>query len=98
MDDPLRPAREEIFQERGERDPVAVELDARNSDAAQVYMLTRGQVVASGLGIADISLPAVKIAMDLYGVVDQLKCLHKVRKLFYHFMEKKADEGRSLEP
>jgi hypothetical protein len=38
----------------------------------------------TGMGQAiDISIPAVKIVMDLYNVKDQLRCLNKVRAAFY---------------
>lgn len=58
-----------------------------------VYMLTRRQVITVGMGqVADISIPAVKIAMDLYGVKDQMGCLNRVRKLFHHFLVK-TDES-----
>lgn len=52
-------------------------------------MMTRRQVVTSGMGgqIVDISIPAIKIAMDLYGVKNQMACLNRVRKLFHHFLE-----------
>lgn len=51
-------------------------------------MLTRRQVVTAGMGqVMDISIPAVKIAMDLYGVKDQAACLNRVRKLFHHFLK-----------
>lgn len=61
-------------------------------------MLTRRQVVTAGMGqVVDISIPAVKIAMDLCGVADQMACISRVRKLFYKFEEKK-DEGGGLEP
>ena len=46
--------------------------------------------------IVDISIPAVKIAMDLYGIKDQRECLNKVQKLFYHFMGR-INEGEQLE-
>lgn len=70
----------------------------RNEDAAKVYIMTRRQVVTAGMGQAvDISIPAVKIAMELYGVKDQLDCLNMVRRVF-HKMEERKDEGRSLEP
>ncbi len=69
-----------------------------NADAARVYMLTRQQVVTAGMGqVVDISIPAVKIAMDLYGVNDQLACLNRVRKLF-HKIEVKSDASGGLEP
>lgn len=75
-----------------------VELMERNEDAAKVYIMTRRQVVTAGMGQAvDISIPAVKIAMELYGVKDQLDCLNMVRRVF-HKMEERKDEGRSLEP
>lgn len=52
-------------------------------------MMTRRQVVTMGVNgqIMDISIPAVKIAMDLCGVKDQMACLNRVRKLFHHFLE-----------
>ena len=55
-------------------------------------MLTKRQVVTEGMGRAvDISIPAVKIAMDLCGVNDQLACLNRVRKLFHHFLGEKNE-------
>lgn len=43
-----------------------VDLSAENDTAAAVYMMARLQVVTMGLNgkIVDISIPAVKIAMD----------------------------------
>jgi hypothetical protein len=98
MDDPLRPARAELFGKKGEPDPTAVELAPENEDAARVYMMARNQVVSTGMGVADISIPAVKIVMELLGVKAQLACLNRVRWLFHHFLERRADEGRGLEP
>lgn len=67
-----------------------VELQVENEDIAQVYMLTRRQYVTAETGrIVDISIPAVKIVMDLMGVADQKDCLDGVRSLFFHFLEKK---------
>lgn len=67
-----------------------VELMEENAEAAGIYMLTRRQVVTVGMGeIVDISIPAVKIAMDLHGVRDQKACLNRVRRLFHHFRERK---------
>jgi len=57
-------------------------------------MLARRQVITVGAGqVADLSIPAVKIVMDLYRVRDQKACLNRVRRLFHHFREKK-DEGQ----
>ena len=94
IDDPLRPARSEIWAKRGEPDPAAIDLHPANEDAARVYMLTRQQVITAGRGqVVDISIPAVKIAMDLYGVRDQAKCLNRVRKLFHHRLEAQQRES-----
>jgi len=70
-----------------------VELSPENDIDAQVYMMTRRQVVTVGMSgqIVDISIPAVKIVMDLYGVANQAECLNRVRKLFHHFLEKSDD-------
>lgn len=63
-----------------------------NEEAAAIYMLTRHQVVTKtwpsdeGMKqLIDLSIPAVKIAMDLYGVQDQRTCLERVRSVFHHF-------------
>ena len=71
-----------------------VELSPENDIDAQVYMMTRRQVVTVGMSgqIVDISIPAVKIVMDLYGVANQAECLNRVRKLFHHFLER-TDES-----
>jgi hypothetical protein len=66
-----------------------VTLSPNNYQAAEVYKMTRGQVITAGMGqIIDISLPAVKIAMDMCGVIDQKRCLKKVTRTFYHFLKK----------
>jgi hypothetical protein len=71
-----------------------VDLFEENDLAAKVYMMTRRQVVTTGTGgqIVDISIPAVKIVMDLCGVKDQMACLTRVRKLFHHFLEKTDED------
>lgn len=51
-----------------------------------MYLMTRGQYITAGMGtIVDISIPAVKIAMDMLKVKDQAGCLQKVRELFFEF-------------
>jgi len=40
-----------------------------------------------GERIADVSIPAVKIAMDLCEVKNQKKCLEGVMRIFHHFIE-----------
>jgi hypothetical protein len=65
-----------------------------NQEAAEVFMMTRGQVITRGMEgqVVDISIPAVKIAMDLIGIKDQLACLSKVRKTFFHFIEETREK------
>ena len=71
-----------------------MDLLAGNEDAAAVYMLARRQVVTAGGGeVVDISIPAVKIAMDFQGVKDQAVCLYRVRALFHHFLKEHDREG-----
>ena len=56
-------------------------------------MMVRSQYITAGMGqVVDVSIPAVKIVMDLLGVHDQLKCLNKVRATFRHFLNKDKKE------
>lgn len=56
-------------------------------------MLTRGQVITVGQGQpADISIPAVKIVMDLLEVKKQRDCLLTVLRIFNHFIGKRGNE------
>ena len=57
-----------------------VELAAENEETAAVYMATRHQYITAGQNNVpvDISIPAVKIVMDIYNVGDQRKCLESV--------------------
>jgi len=89
---PTCPECKELFAER--KPPEAppcescrVELQVENEDAAHIYMLTRRQYITAEQGrVVDISIPAVKIAMDLYQVRNQRDCLMKVRNAFHYFM------------
>ena len=57
-------------------------------------MMVRHQIVqektTKGI-ITDLSIQAVKIAMDLHGVEDQLDCMEKVRRTWYA-MRERGDE------
>ncbi len=65
-------------------EPCRVELLEENEDAAIIYLVTRRQYVTAENGrIVDISIPAVKAAMDTYQVRDQWNCLKKVINLFH---------------
>jgi hypothetical protein len=52
---------------------------------AAVYMMCRRQFITAEQGrIVDISIPAIKIVMDLRGVKNQADCLSRVRRLFFN--------------
>ncbi|HOO50360.1 MAG TPA: hypothetical protein PLK94_03620 [Alphaproteobacteria bacterium] len=56
--------------------------------------MTRNQIITAGMGqVVDISIPAVKIVMDLLGVRDQKSCLLKVHKAFHHFKPVQKNES-----
>ena len=55
-------------------------------------MVTRNQVITAGMGQPiDISIPAIKIVMDIWGIRDQKKCLSKVRSAFHHFNKEQQE-------
>ena len=57
-------------------------------------MIARNQLITAGMGqVIDISIPAVKIVMDLWNVHDQKKCLSKVLAASSHF--RKQEEKKS---
>ena len=64
-----------------------------NREAAEVYMVVRNQFITAGLGqVIDVSIPAVKIVMDLFGVLNQKECLLKVLSVFHHFKPKNNEQ------
>lgn len=74
-------------------DDGSVELWTENREAARVYMVVRGQVIVGGMGgIVDLSIPAVKIVMDLFGVEQQRDCLMKIMRLFDTLQAKRNQE------
>lgn len=71
-----------------------IELNDENQEPALIYMMTRGQVVTLGERTIDISIPAIKIAMDLYKIKNQKDCMEKVMNLFHHFeSERRKNES-----
>lgn len=74
-----------------------VELMEENQEAAHVFMMSRNQCLSLDKHIIDISIPAVKIIMDLYHVNDQMRCLIKVLKVFHFCLEKRRDESGVVE-
>lgn len=74
-----------------------VELISGNEEVAAVYMTARRQYVTGEHGrVVDLSIHAVKIVMDLYGIADQRTCLKRVLKTFY-VMQGKSIANR-MEP
>ncbi len=68
-------------------------LIEENEEVAKVFMATRGQVITAGKGqIIDISIPAIKIMMDLYGVKNQKECMESVMNIFHHFLKENRDK------
>lgn len=75
-----------------------VVLLPENEEAAEVFMMCRGQHITQGeKGIpVDISIVAIKTTMDLMGieVANQRQCLARVRGLWHHINnERQKDEG-----
>lgn len=63
-----------------------------NEDAARTYMLTRRQFVTADQGqVVDISIPAVKVVMDMLEIKDQRTCLMRVRNLFHCLENERRD-------
>lgn len=70
-----------------------VGLREENEKVIEVYMMTRRQYITAEQGrIVDISIPAIKIAMDLFEVRNQKDCLIRVMQAFYHFLEERNTE------
>lgn len=59
-----------------------------NIDAAEVYMMTRGQIISLGERVVDLSIPAVQIILDQRGIKNQRECMNKVFSTFHHFLNK----------
>jgi hypothetical protein len=62
-----------------------------NCEALDVYLMVEGQVITAGMNgkIIGLSLSAVKSAMDIYGVIDQVSCTRKVFAAFMRFLKEK---------
>lgn len=76
-------------------DTCRVELMPENKEAVEVYMMTRNQIITTGMGQAiDISIPAICNVMDRYpgGIKNQWRCLNKVRMAFHHFLKNEKKE------
>lgn len=73
-----------------------VELRDENEEAATIYMMTRRQIIMRFNGkydeAFDISILAIKIAMDLQGVKNQKECLARVVQLFHRFENERRKE------
>ena len=66
-----------------------------NREAAEIYMICQNQLITTGMGqIVDISIPAVKIVMDIWQVSNQKKCLLKILDAFRFFrLKDKESQG-----
>lgn len=61
-----------------------------NQDAAEIYLISRGQVITRGMDgmIFDIDNQAIESAMRMKEVKNRWDCLIKVRRVFHHFNSK----------
>lgn len=78
----------EIYTSRTPPEPppckgCRVDLLEENAEVASVFIQCRGQLIITQGQIIDLSIPAVKIVMDLMGVEDQRECLNRVMRLFH---------------
>ena len=76
-----------------------VDLMPENAAAAEVYMISQNQIITAGMGqIIDMSIPAVKIVMDLWQVSNQKRCLSKVLAAFHHLRckDEPGQNGKGL--
>lgn len=78
-----------------------VDLMPENRAAADIYMLSKNQIITAGMGQPiDINNQAIFGAMDRYPYLirDQWSCLLKVRSVFHHFLgQGKKNESVELE-
>lgn len=76
-------------------DTCWVDLMSENREAAEIYMMTRNQIITAGMGqTIDISIPAICNAMNRYpgGIKNQWRCLKKVMAAFHHFLKKQGHQ------
>lgn len=63
-----------------------------NREVGTIYLMTRYQVVTAGMGqVIDISIPAVKAAMEIRGTANQWDVLGRVRRLFHRILKETSD-------
>jgi hypothetical protein len=73
---------EEAYNEHG-KDPPCEKCEKpvlmpENYDVIRIFNLCRAQLIISFDGVVGMSLPAVKTAMDMLGIEEQLSCAEKV--------------------
>lgn len=64
-----------------------------NREAGTIFMMCRRQVITQGMQghVIDISIPAVKDAMDAMNIRNQKDCLSKVLYAFRYFLSNQED-------
>lgn len=81
-----------IYKQRGEPTPCktcVIEPFPENRDALLIYSITKWQTCITEIGgkrVIDISISAIKDAMDMLGMEYNKDTFLKVRKLFHHFI------------
>lgn len=69
-----------------------VDLLDENRDAAKIYQITRGQVIAVGDQVIDIDQAAVWTAIDRYGIPDPVRCFELVNTVFHYMLDSRESK------
>jgi hypothetical protein len=69
------------------------ELLEENEEAAQIFSITRSQLIMGFDRPIDINHTAIHSAMDLYGIKNRKECFEKVLTLSRWWLKKVSSEG-----
>lgn len=71
-------------------DTCRPEIDGRNAEALEVFLVCRNQMVTAGMGEPiDIDINAYFKVMEHLETNDKIDCLRRCRALFYELTKKK---------
>ena len=70
-----------------------VDLLEENEDAAKIYNIVRGQVIATSEQIIDLNHLALWEAIDRYKVKEPIRCFELVNKVFHEFLSRDKGDG-----
>jgi hypothetical protein len=63
-----------------------------NKDALEVFFLVEDQVITAGMSgkVISLSLPAIKVAMDICNIRNQRDCARRVKRAFSFLLEEQG--------